>query len=318
MTDKLESLKNEIEQWEEEKNLLFRKNITCLDKEDLDKLGFLSNDSFLEEKNRYDKESVIKKKYSEKYKKNDYTTKEYDDFKQSYIETEDVKIMDHYSGGIQKSRKILQYVQFIENEKEKMKKYKQMKGLKYNHLKNKINLIQLSVIFFSTCITFIESIKKIYEIENKTLELLPIILSTYIGFILAISRFFKYDDLKETLMKLDEKQSIVISRLGHRYTILQKFLPITRFTDQGKISEIIDVDFNKDGLDDMISQTYQDYDLNMSFTEKIYYKKKWLKLKEIDINQQTQSKKLKSGFPVELDVENNSENNPENNPELIV
>ena len=107
-----------------------------------------------------------------------------------------------------------------------------------------------------------------------------------------MSRFLKYEDNKETLVKLDEKQSFIISRLALREIKLRKILPITRFTIQDKINEIIEIDFDKDGLDEMISQTYQEYDINMSYTDKLEYKKEWLNMKEKDVHQQNDSKKL--------------------------
>ena len=69
-------------------------------------------------------------------------------------------------------------------------------------------------------------------------------------------------------------------------------LPITRFSDQKKINNMIELDFTKDGLDEMISQTYQEYDINMSYTDKIQYKKEWLGMKNTYVSQQILSKNL--------------------------
>ena len=194
--------------------------------------------------------------------------------------------------GIQKAQKVKKFIDDNDKQKDKIKKCKQIKGLKYNDLKIKINIIQLSVIFFSIILTFLESLQNILEIENITFSIIPIVISGYISFVTAISRFLKYEDNKETLVKLDEKQSFIISRLSLREFKLRKILPITRFTIQEKINEIIELDFDKDGLDEMISQSYQEYDINMSYTDKLKYKKEWLIMKDKDVQQQHNSKSL--------------------------
>ena len=113
----------------------------------------------------------------------------------------------------------------------------------------------------------------------------------YIGLVMAISRFFKYDDNKEVLMKLDEKQTFAINRLAYRNELLERYLPITRFTNQDNIVKLID-EFSKDGLDEIISQTYQEYDMNLTFTEKLDYTDNWIELKKKDLIQLKKSNEL--------------------------
>lgn len=156
----------------------------------------------------------------------------------------------------------------------------------------KINNIQLSVIFLSIALTFLESLHNILEIDNIAFSIIPIVISGYISFVTAIGRFFKYEDNKETLVKLDEKQSFIINRLAYREVLLKRILPITRFSDQGKINNMLELDFTKDGLDEMISQTYQEYDINMSYTDKLQYKEEWIEMKKRDVQQQLSSKTL--------------------------
>ena len=263
--------------------------------EELDKGGFIYNASFYEEIETYvlNKESAILKGYEE-IKEGEQYYKQYDLYKREQLnkDTDYLRAIGHHMGAIQKAQKIKKFIEDNEKQKDKMKKYKQIKGLKYNDLKCKINNIQLSVIFLSILLTFLESLHNILEIENVSFSIIPIVISSYISFVTAIGRFLKYEDTKETLVKLDEKQSFIINRLAYREVLLKRMLPITRFSDQNKINNMIELDFTKDGLDEMISQTYQEYDINMSYTDKIQYKEEWLKMKNKDVTQQICSKNL--------------------------
>ena len=265
--------------------------------DELDKDGFIYNASFYEEIDTYviKKEPELKEKFS-KMKEGEEDYDKYEEFKINSLNNDQkyVKIITHHMGAVQIAQKVKKFIEDNDKQKEKMKRYKQIKGLKYNDLKIRINIIQLSVIFLSIILTFLESLQNILEIENIAFSIIPIVISGYISFITAMSRFLKYEDNKETLVKLDEKQAFIISRLALREVRLKKMLPITRFTIQEKISEIIELDFDKDGLDEMISQTYQEYDINMSYTDKLEYKKEWLNMKEKDVCQQSDSKKLQN------------------------
>ena len=282
--------------------------------DELDKEGFIYNASFYEEIDTYviTKEYEIKEKFSKLEEGNEYYGK-YEEFKIYSLNNDSkyVKIITHHMGAVQKAQKVKKFIEDNDKQKDKMKRYKQIKGLKYNDLKIRINIIQLSVIFLSIILTFLESLQNILEIENITFSIIPIVISGYISFVTAMSRFLKYEDNKETLVKLDEKQSFIISRLALREIRLRKILPITRFTIQDKINEIIEIDFDKDGLDEMISQTYQEYDINMSYTDKLEYKKEWLNMKEKDVHQQNDSKKLQILEKEIKKLYNKSQNNEE-------
>ncbi len=285
----------------------------------LDEEGFIYNASFYEEINTYiiKKEPDLKEKFS-KIKGGEKYFGKYDEFKKNEMNNNEkyVKIITHHMGAVQKAQKIKKFIQENDKQKEKMKRCKQIKGLKYNHFKFRINIIQLSVIFLSIILTFLESLQNILNIKDITFSIIPIIISGYISFVTAMSRFLKYEDTKETLVKLDEKQSFIISKLTLREIRLRKMLPITRFTIQDKINEIIELDFDKDGLDEMVTQTYQEYDINMSYTDKLYYKKNWLEMKEKDVYQQGNSKKLqKLEKEIKKLYENNKENENENENE---
>lgn len=306
----INKLKNILKVWKEQKTLLFQKNITELSGEELDRMGLIIHSRFEEKKKRYlaKNEILILEKFNEYSKKHDCTLS-LEDFRnnENTLDQEYLKLCDEYNNAKQKAIKILDIMKKTDEEKEKIKRYKQIKGLKYNKLKYYLNYIQISVILGSTAISLIETLQSTLDLgQNITLTLLPIGISTYIGLILAVTRFFKFEDHKETLMKLDEKQSIVINRLNYRYKQLLKYIPISPTSRFEEIDQLIDVDFNKDGLNEMISETYQEYDINMSFIDKLIYKRQWLRLKILDINQQNFHKDL-----VKIVAEKESERNME-------
>ena len=182
---------------------------------------------------------------------------------------------------------------------------KELIGLKYSNIRKKVNFIQITVIFASTIITFLETMKdKLQLTDSIYMTISPILLSTYIGLALALSRFFKLDDHKEDLCKLDEAQAFVISGLRHRMRDIELLKPIycdknidTRKSGwMGEEIEEINIEkldtmnnhFNmikrriddhcKDGLEEIISNCKQKFDLAMNLTEKVYFKNKLLRI----------------------------------------
>ena len=91
-------------------------------------------------------------------------------------------------------------------------KNKAILSLKCDKLAYKINLIQITVIFCSVLITFIETINATYNIDSIISTVFPIVLATYIGLILSIMRFFKMDDKKEQIVKILEEFSYIINK----------------------------------------------------------------------------------------------------------
>lgn len=158
---------------------------------------------------------------------------------------------------------------------------KELIGLKYENIKYKVNFIQISVIIVSTIITFLESIKDKVNISSSTFMIFtPIILSSYIGIVISISRFFKLDDLKEEIYKLDETMAFCMSGLRHRMRNIERMKPLTAELSLASIEtydQMLD-DQNKDGLEETISSCKQKLDLAISLSEKVKYKNVLLKI----------------------------------------
>jgi len=171
--------------------------------------------------------------------------------------------------------------EIILNSKNHWRFVKEILGLQYESIKYKINIIQISVIILSISITFLESIKEKLGLQTTLyMTIIPIVFSTYIALVLAISRFYKLEDKKEYLYKLNEKLALIISRLQHRRMELSKTLPVTYNWNKkdfdGLYKEI--KDFDKDGLSDMISNVRQECEVIQTMREQIKYKNDWIKL----------------------------------------
>jgi len=85
--------------------------------------------------------------------------------------------------------------------------------LKYHDLALIINIVQISVIIVSTCISFFETIREDANIGEDDQRLITVALSTYIALIVAISRFLKFDEKKEQFSKLSEKWNQTINMM---------------------------------------------------------------------------------------------------------
>lgn len=156
------------------------------------------------------------------------------------------------------------------------KKKKAILVLKSSSLGYYINIIQISIIIISSLITFFESIKNIISFTALTLTIIPVLASTYIAFILAVSRFFKLDIKKENVAKVIEKYSFIISRLKHKLRRVVNFdFKSRKITDWNQLIE----NFSKDGIEDIITKTTEESDTLITLKENVYYQNIFFKLK---------------------------------------
>jgi hypothetical protein len=174
------------------------------------------------------------------------------------------------------------YKSILRREKRKFIDNKCILGLKYQTIKRKVNFIQISVICVSTVITFIETIKQYVMVLNFFETIVPILLSTYIGLILAISRFYKFEDNKEAITKLDEKLAFIINRIKYKLRYIeshQSLKPTSNFLGYLENLELTLNDFQQDGLEEVITQAMQETDIMMNIKEKLFYETKLTRLK---------------------------------------
>jgi hypothetical protein len=164
----------------------------------------------------------------------------------------------------------------IDKDIKKFIKKKSFLVLKSSTLGFYINIIQISIIFVSTLITFFESIKSFITVNEFGLTIIPIIASTYIALSLAISRFFKLDIKKEHLSKVIEKYTFIISRLKSKERLIKNFdFKSRKLMDWHKIIE----NYNKDGIEDFITKTTEESDTIITLKENVYYQNLYFKLK---------------------------------------
>lgn len=171
--------------------------------------------------------------------------------------------------------KIKKWLTQLKLDKSLLRQNQRMLSLKYHKLRSRYDFVQISVIAVASCITFIESANQYFELPIFFTTVFPIMLSTYIGFIIAVARFYKWDDTKETLTKMNEKLAVVINQLWQKIKFGTLHKNIEPTIDWMKYFENINIaldDFEKDGLDDSVIQLKQEIDIIMNYQEKLYYK----------------------------------------------
>ena len=154
------------------------------------------------------------------------------------------------------------------------RKNKALLSLKYDDITFKINIVQVSIILVSTAITFLETIKSKYTINETLATLLPIIFATYIGLVLAIIRFFKLDENKENISKTIQNFNFIINKLRKTLNVISLY-NITN--DSIENWYMICSNYENDTYD-FIVITREAYDNIMPFKHVNYYKKKYRKI----------------------------------------
>ena len=139
-----------------------------------------------------------------------------------------------------------------------------------------INLIQISIIIVSTFITFFEAIKTEFksQIPDFGSTVVPIVCSSYIGLILAIARFFKFDVKNEQIIKLVEKYSFIINKLRQKRNTYSDFdFKIHNLNEWRNTMNVLE----KDSIDDIIMKANEERDILLNPREYVHYKKKYSK-----------------------------------------
>lgn len=171
--------------------------------------------------------------------------------------------------------RVKKWLKELEADKMLLRQNQRMLSLKYHGLKKKIDFVQISVIAVASCITFIDSVQQYIELHAFFRTIFPIVLSTYIGFIIAVARLYKWDDTKETLTKMNEKLAIVINQLWQKikFGYLHKNIePSLQWREYFKSTHEKLDDYDKDGLMDQVVQLKQEIDVIMNYSEKLKYK----------------------------------------------
>tara|TARA_B100000161_G_scaffold107359_1_gene76096 strand:+ start:9418 stop:11151 length:1734 start_codon:yes stop_codon:yes gene_type:complete len=171
-------------------------------------------------------------------------------------------------------------------------KKKVLLELKYHELTSKIGWIQISIIVASTAITFIQTADGVFEFpESYIATVVSISLSTYVALILAISRFFKFDELKEQIVNVLSTFALYINKLKIRKQILidHNFDYYKRdidyeYNEWNKLKEL----FEKDGSAELKVSIDNEIDMLLTKKDELKYREEMitLQLQEFIIEQQ--------------------------------
>ena len=153
------------------------------------------------------------------------------------------------------------------------KKNKALLPFKYDYISSKINFVQVSVIVVSTAITFLETLKANYEMNQDVQTILPILFSTYIALVLAIVRFFKLDENKEEISKTIQNFTFIINKF--RKT-LNSVIVYDIYENSHEGWRNLVSNYENETYDFYIT-TRESFDNIMPFKDLIYYKKKFRK-----------------------------------------
>lgn len=171
-------------------------------------------------------------------------------------------------------------------------KKKVLLELKYHELSSKIGWIQISIIIASTAITFIQTADGVFIFpEDYIATVVSISLSTYVALILAISRFFKFDELKEQIVNVLSTFALYINKLKIRKQILidHNFDYYKRdidyeYNEWNKLKEL----FEKDGSAELKVSIDNEIDMLLTKKDELKYREEMitLQLQEFIIEQQ--------------------------------
>jgi len=100
------------------------------------------------------------------------------------------------------------------------KSNKRLLDIRYAELEQKVSYIQISVIVLSTLSGFLQSTKEYFYTPDNVVSVCGISISTYISLILSVSKYYKFDENKESIHNLREKYGNLHNKIEFRMDIL--------------------------------------------------------------------------------------------------
>ena len=138
---------------------------------------------------------------------------------------------------------------------------------KYRTLQNRINFVQLSIIFMSSISTFLQTVKTELTMSVFLGDVVFIFISTYTALVLAISRFLQWEIQKEEISKLIVNYAHVINKMRHQMRRIQNIDIELREKSWDDIMK----DLSKDNIEGEITKYNTQLDTILSASEKVYY-----------------------------------------------
>ena len=108
------------------------------------------------------------------------------------------------------SKKLIDKMHILINETENKKYTLDMYYIKLSKINN---IVQSSVIIFSTVSAFLQALNSYSYISEELLFIINLVISTYITLSLSISKFFKLDEKKQHIYKLKEQFIEFVNKL---------------------------------------------------------------------------------------------------------
>jgi hypothetical protein len=100
------------------------------------------------------------------------------------------------------------------------KSNKRLLDIRYAELEKKVSCIQISVIILSTLSGFLQATKEYFYTPDTVVSVCGISISTYISLILSVSKYYKFDENKESIHNLREKYGHLHNKIEFRMDIL--------------------------------------------------------------------------------------------------
>lgn len=168
--------------------------------------------------------------------------------------------------------RIRKHDDLLQSQELKFKNSKYVIGLKYENIQFKLTIVQVSVIVVSTCIAFIETLQNTFQLSTALSTIIPIVLSTYTALVVAISRFYRLEDVKEGLSKLFERHAFIINRIKHKRRLIHLYGPWTdpMHATVEEVEKMLNT-LESDGLEEVMTQAMQDTDIMIPYGERLYF-----------------------------------------------
>ncbi len=166
------------------------------------------------------------------------------------------------------------YIEEITKNRDTSIKHKAMSSLRYEELNFKITIVQIGIILLSTGLTVMNSIKSYYDTQSAAIDVISILLTAFIGFVMAVYRFYKLDDRKENLCNLIENYTTVINKFNRLLHKMHTF--IIDHNSKEDWNKLIS-NYQDEVLDNYI-QIKENFDNTFNYKDIIYYKNKFKKL----------------------------------------
>ena len=153
-------------------------------------------------------------------------------------------------------------------------KNKAMLSFKYDDLNYWVTFVQISIILISTGLTVMNSIKSYYNMTSQVIDVLSILFTAFIGLIMAIYRFLKMDERKESICNLSENYTGIINKFNKLLHKMENYVITAKNVEEW--NKIVS-NYQEEVLDNYLT-IRETFDCIFDYQDIIYYKNKFKKL----------------------------------------